>query len=90
MAQITKLQKTERIKYIDGTYDVQFEEVSRTRVYPEDEVVEILAQTMEQVKKDMEIIGYSGPLYNPFKEIAHKAMEKIKLNFDISIKPKSV
>lgn len=90
MAQMSKLRKTERIKHIDGTYDVEFEEVSRTRVYPEDEVVEILTETMQRVKQDMDVMGYRGSLYDPFREIAEKAMEKIKLNFDISIKPKSV
>lgn len=86
---MSKLRKTERIKHIDGTYDIEFEEVSRTRVYPEDEVVEILAQAMEQTKQDLDMMGYRGKLYNPYLEIAQKVMEKIKLNFDISIKPKS-
>lgn len=89
MAIKTKIIETIRHKDLSGTYDVTLEEVSRKRVFPEDEVIEIIAEAIETVKRQMEIMGeYHSRTYSPYREIAHRAIKSIKERFQISILPK--
>jgi hypothetical protein len=86
-----KKQVTERYKDIDGTYDITFEEVKRVRIFPEDEVREIIAQAIRKAKLDLD----NSPekyeqLFEIFNEMARIALEDIQSRFDLIIKPKTV
>lgn len=89
MAIASKLRRTERIKHIDGTYDVTFEEVDRVRVFPEDEVREVIAEAVHKAQLDLleNPMKYER-LFNIYSEIARIALDDIQKRFDISIKVK--
>lgn len=76
-----------RLREIDGsTYDVELVETKRTRVFPEDEVREILAEAIHKGYLDMQEnpIKYER-LFNIYGVIARNALEDIKARFNLSI-----
>jgi hypothetical protein len=89
MSAYTPYIKKERITNTTGTYDVTLEETSRERVFPEDEVREILAQAIRKGHMDLEGQPQKYErLFDIAYEIARLALEDMQNRFDVSIKTK--
>ena len=87
----TKMKETYRVKDETGTYNVELEEVSRTRIFPEEEVIEIISQAIYKGKLDID----ENPdkyvrLFNIYHEMARIAWKDINERFAVSIKVKKI
>lgn len=91
MAITTKFRKTERIVDLDGTYDVVLEETERKRVFPEDEVREIIAQAIHRGKMEMDKYPEKYlKLFDAYGEIARIALDDINKRFKLTIETKEM